>query len=84
MNGRLTIPPVSASQTLPWTVTLDIRSVRERKTEAFRQHVSQAPLIERTKEFFERYGAEEFYALAATTDPQPARQETDLFAGLAE
>jgi LmbE family N-acetylglucosaminyl deacetylase len=69
---------------MPWTVTLDIRSVRERKTEAFRQHVSQAPLIERTKDFFERYGDEEFYALAATADPQPARQETDLFAGLAE
>jgi LmbE family N-acetylglucosaminyl deacetylase len=70
--------------TMPWTVTLDIRSVRERKTEAFRQHVSQAPLMERTKEFFERYGAEEFYALVAAPDPQPARQETDLFAGLAE
>ena len=67
---------------MPWTVTLDIRSVRERKTEAFRQHVSQAPLMERTKKFFERHGAEEFYALVATADPQPARQETDLFAGL--
>jgi hypothetical protein len=40
--------------------------------------------MERTKEFFERYGAEEFYALVATADPRPARQETDLFAGLAE
>jgi LmbE family N-acetylglucosaminyl deacetylase len=69
---------------MPWTVTLDIRSVRERKSEAFRQHVSQAPLMEKTKETFERYGAEEFYALVATADPQPARQETDLFAGLAE
>jgi hypothetical protein len=63
-------------------VILDIRSVRERKTEAFRQHVSQAPLMERTKAFFERYGAEEFYALVATTDPQAARQSTDLFEGL--
>jgi LmbE family N-acetylglucosaminyl deacetylase len=67
---------------MPWTVTLDIRSVRERKTEAFRQHISQAPLMERTKEFFERYGAEEFYALAAAAEPQAARQSTDLFEGL--
>jgi hypothetical protein len=38
--------------------------------------------MERTKEFFERYGAEEFYALVATGEPQAARQSTDLFDGL--
>jgi hypothetical protein len=67
---------------MPWTVTLDITSVRDRKTEAFRQHVSQAPLMERTKDVFAKYGAQEFYALVATADPQPARQLTDLFEGL--
>ncbi len=67
---------------MPWTVTLDIRSVRERKSEAFRQHVSQAPLMEKTKDFFSRYGAEEFYALVATAPPQAAHQGTDLFEGL--
>jgi LmbE family N-acetylglucosaminyl deacetylase len=67
---------------MPWTVVLDIRTVRERKSEAFRQHVSQAPLMERTKEIFERYGAEEFYALVATAEPQAARLTTDLFEGL--
>jgi LmbE family N-acetylglucosaminyl deacetylase len=67
---------------MPWTVTLDIRSVRERKTEAFRQHVSQAPLMEKTKEVFERYGAEEFYTLVAVAEPQAARLTTDLFDGL--
>jgi LmbE family N-acetylglucosaminyl deacetylase len=67
---------------MPWTVTLDIRTVRERKSEAFRQHVSQAPLMEKTKGLFERYGAEEFYALVATAEPQAARLTTDLFEGL--
>jgi LmbE family N-acetylglucosaminyl deacetylase len=67
---------------MPWTVTLDIRSVRERKSEAFRKHVSQAPLMEKTKEIFERYGAEEFYALVATAEPQAAQLGTDLFDGL--
>jgi LmbE family N-acetylglucosaminyl deacetylase len=66
----------------PWTVTLDIRSVQERKNEAFRQHVSQAPLMEKTKDIFAKYGAEEFYTLSATAEPQPARQSTDLFEGL--
>ncbi len=66
----------------PWTVVLDIRSVRERKAEAFRQHASQAPLMERTRAVFEQYGGEEYYTLLAAEDPQPARISTDLFAGL--
>jgi LmbE family N-acetylglucosaminyl deacetylase len=82
VTANFHIPGRPPAMTMPWTVTLDIRSVRERKNEAFRQHVSQAPLMEKTKEMFERYGADEFYALVATADPQPARQETDLFAGL--
>ncbi|MCU1319841.1 MAG: GlcNAc-PI de-N-acetylase [Edaphobacter sp.] len=72
-----------APKPMPWTVTLDIRSVQERKHEAFRQHGSQAPLMEQTRKLFEKYGAEEFYALAAASEPQPARQMTDLFEGLA-
>lgn len=68
---------------MPWTVTLDIRSVQERKAEAFRQHTSQAPLVEQTKELFKKYGTEEFYTLAAAKEPQPAQLGTDLFEGLA-
>ncbi len=71
-----------APKPMPWTVTLDIRSVQQRKQEAFRQHVSQAPLMEQTKEFFVRHGAEEFYTLVAAAEPQAARQMTDLFEGL--
>jgi LmbE family N-acetylglucosaminyl deacetylase len=68
---------------MPWTVKLDISSVRERKTEAFRQHVSQAPLMEKTKEMFARHGGEEYYALVAAADPQAAVLTTDLFDGCA-
>jgi hypothetical protein len=67
---------------MPWTVTLDIRLVRERKSEAFRKHVSQTPLMEKTKDVFEKYGAAEFYSLAATAEPQAARLGIDLFEGL--
>ena len=77
------MPDRRAPMPMPWTVVLDIRSVRERKAEAFRQHVSQAPLIEKTKEMFERYGGEEYYALVAVSDPQAARLTTDLFDGCA-
>ena len=82
VTANMNIPDRPPAMMMPWTVTLDIRSVRERKSEAFRQHVSQAPLKERTKDFFAKYGAEEFYALVATALPQAAHQATDLFDGL--
>jgi LmbE family N-acetylglucosaminyl deacetylase len=82
LTANFHIPDRPPAMTMPWTVTLDIRSVRERKNEAFRQHVSQAPLMEKTKDFFAKYGAKEFYALVATAEPQAARQGTDLFEGL--
>jgi LmbE family N-acetylglucosaminyl deacetylase len=82
LSTNFFLPERQPPMPMPWTVTLDIRSVQERKAQAFRQHASQSPLMEQTKEIFERYGAEEFYALVAATELQPARLATDLFAGL--
>lgn len=82
VSSNFTLPDRPPVMLMPWTVTLDISSVRERKSEAFRQHVSQAPLMERTQDLFARYGAEEFYALAAAPEPQPAHAASDLFEGL--
>ena len=72
-----------APMPLPWTVQLDVRPVRERKQEAFRQHTSQAPLMERTRSMFAEHGDYEFYTLAAQQQPGPAMAASDLFAGLA-
>jgi LmbE family N-acetylglucosaminyl deacetylase len=66
----------------PWTVTLDVTRVQQRKFEAFRAHTSQLPLMEKFQSTFEKRGGQEFYTLAATPDPQPATQMTDLFTGL--
>lgn len=82
LSTNFFIPGRQAPKPMPWTVTLDIESVRELKTEAFRQHASQAPLMEQTKDLFAKYGAEEFYTLVATKEPQPARLEKNLFDGL--
>jgi LmbE family N-acetylglucosaminyl deacetylase len=82
LSTNFFLPERQAPMPMPWTVALDIRSVQERKAEAFRKHASQAPLMEQTKEIFERYGAEEFYSLAAATEPQAARVVKDLFEGL--
>lgn len=73
-------PPLVA----PWTCVLDIRSVQQVKQKAFEQHTSQAPLMDRTRAMFEQHGAQERYVLAYTTEPQPAMQTTDLFAGVFE
>jgi LmbE family N-acetylglucosaminyl deacetylase len=78
------IPGRPAPMPIPWTVTLDVDSVRELKNEAFCQHVSQAPLMEQTKGLFQQYGAQEFYTLMATSEPQAAHQGSDMFEDLAE
>ena len=82
LTAKIPLPDRQPPMMMPWTVTLDIRTVRERRGEAFLQHVSQAPLIERTKDFFAKHGAEEFYTLVAEAEPDAARQSTDLFEGL--
>ena len=66
----------------PWTVRLDVRSVLERKMEAFRAHRTQAPLVERTHDMFLNHGNYELYTLAASAEPGPAELRDDLFAGL--
>lgn len=77
MEGRpAPMPP-------PWTVTLDVREVMAQKQEAFRQHCSQAPLMEQTRLMFEQFGHNEHYILAATRDPQPAAHTDNFFKGLA-
>ena len=76
------IPDRQAPLPMPWSVKLDIESVRARKADAFRTHTSQSPLMERTKHLFDTYGGEEYYTLAATLEPQPAKLSVDLFEGL--
>jgi LmbE family N-acetylglucosaminyl deacetylase len=66
----------------PWTLTLDISSVFEKKMAAFRKHTSQAPLEEQIRGIFLTHGQNERYALAAAVVPQPAAQSTDMFEGV--
>ncbi len=68
----------------PWTVTLDVRNVFERKQKAFAAHTTQAPLMIQTEPVFREHGQHEHYTLAAAIVPQPAHQSTNLFEGVAE
>ncbi|WP_263384407.1 PIG-L deacetylase family protein [Granulicella arctica] len=82
LSTNFFLPDRQAPLPIPWSVKLDIESVRSKKTDAFRVHTSQAPLMERTKSLFDTYGGEEYYALVATAESQPARLSVDLFEGL--
>jgi len=68
----------------PWTLTLDIRPVFEKKMEAFRAHASQAPLEQQVRGLFLEHGQNEYYTLMATMVPQPAAQSPDMFEAIAE
>jgi len=68
----------------PWTVTLDVRAVFERKQKAFAAHTTQAPLMIQTEPVFREHGQQEHYTLAAAILPRAAHQSTDLFEGVAE
>jgi LmbE family N-acetylglucosaminyl deacetylase len=78
------LPDREAPLPTPWTHTLDISSVFDKKKEAFAQHKSQAPLMNFAVPIFEKRPKEELYTLAYAVTPQPARQSTDLFEGVAE
>jgi len=67
---------------IPWTLALDVREVMEVQAAAFREHRSQAPLLERTKDLFAEHGKFEYYALTAAREPQAAIQLDDMFAGI--
>jgi LmbE family N-acetylglucosaminyl deacetylase len=78
------LPDRRAPLPTPWTHTIDISSVFEKKKEAFAAHKSQAPLMQMAMPIFEKQPKEELYTLAAAVAPQPARQSTDLFEAVAE
>jgi LmbE family N-acetylglucosaminyl deacetylase len=77
------LPDRPAPLPIPHTLSLDISSVMAIKQEAFRRHTSQAPLMERTKDLFERFGQTEYYTLVAAHQPQSAGSTQDMFEDLA-
>ncbi len=68
----------------PWTVELDISSVKNRKEAAFHEHTSQLPVLAKVQPYWDKYGDKEHYTLAAASDPQPAALSHSMFEGIAE
>ena len=82
LSASFYLPDRPAPMPIPWTHKLDVRSVMEQRFEAFRQHQSQAPLMDKTKDLFAEHGQFEYYTLVAAPEPQAAGQASDLFAGI--
>ena len=72
----------------PPTVTARIEvgeQRRQKKSEAFRLHTTQAPLFERVeKNVGKGHGTAEMFHLVATSDARETKFETDLFEGVVE
>jgi LmbE family N-acetylglucosaminyl deacetylase len=69
---------------VPASLVLDVRDWKAKKHEAFRQHITQLPILERARANFDQYAGEERYLLAAARGLRPALAETDMFAGVEE
>ena len=63
----------------PWSVRLNVSSVRGIKEAAFREHTSQLPVLDKVQPFWDRYGDAEFYVLAAAKEPQEIAITRSMF-----
>ena len=78
-STEFTMPDREPLLPAPWSVELDISSVRATKEAAFREHTSQLPLLPKVQPYWDKYGDREYYTLAATAAPQAAALSSTLF-----
>lgn len=75
---------ISKTALVPSSLVLDVQDLKAKKYEAFRQHTTQAPVLERAGALFDKYAGEERYLLAAGPGLHHELRETGIFAGIAE
>jgi LmbE family N-acetylglucosaminyl deacetylase len=78
-SAGFTLEGRPAPMPIPWTLALDVREVLDVQLAALREHESQAPLMEQTKDLFIEHGKFEHYTLTAAREPQAAKQLDDMF-----
>lgn len=69
---------------VPYSFTLELGQWKERKIEAFKMHTTQHGVLERVRDFIDKYMDDESYLLAAARNPRPLVEDTALFAGIIE
>ncbi len=78
-STTFTMPDREVLLPAPWSVELDISSVKHIKQDAFLEHSSQRPVFEKFRAFWETYGDFEHYTLAAAAKPEPVRSSKEMF-----
>jgi LmbE family N-acetylglucosaminyl deacetylase len=79
---NFTLPGRPAVALPPTSATVEIGDLLETKLAAFKAHISQAPLWPILEKALRKAPPQERFHLAATAKPEPAVEETDLFAGV--
>ena len=69
---------------VPWSLILELGEWRARKIKAFEMHATQHGMIERIRDFIDKYMNDERYLLAACRDSRPLAEDNALFAGITE
>jgi LmbE family N-acetylglucosaminyl deacetylase len=69
---------------VPYSLTLELGKWKEKKIEAFRQHVTQHGVLERVRDFINEHFDYEYYLLAASRNSQSLQTDNALFAGVME
>lgn len=75
-------PELSGASTVPWSLTLELGELADRKWEAFAKHSSQAGVLDRVRDIVEKHRAVERYLLVAARSQINVKDDTGMFAGV--
>ena len=67
---------------MPASLVLEVNQWKAKKLEAFMQHTTQADLLAKVREVFEKTGGEEKYLLIARPGMPSSPLESDMFEGV--
>jgi LmbE family N-acetylglucosaminyl deacetylase len=69
---------------VPYSLILELGQWKERKIEAFKMHNTQHGVLERVRDFIDKYMNDERYLLAATRNPRPLAEDEAIFTAVIE
>lgn len=81
VRGR---PELAGAATVPWSLTLELGPLGERKMEAFRKHKTQQGVLERVGQNVREHMRLERYLLVAKRGQTSVTEDTAIFAGIVE
>jgi hypothetical protein len=70
--------------TVPWSLTLDLGDLAERKLEAFQKHHTQQGVLTRVGDQVKKAMSVERYLLAARRGQSSVTQDVGMFAGIVD